>query len=244
MPPVPDSQLQQVTLADCLAKVGSTEQPRVVAAYWNAAEQAARAAACIKTGERLDALGNAVLRMSDSPAKTAAMLRVRSARLAAGADGVASRAALESYRAELTDAARQSLSAPWLTPVTAPHGGNYKTKIDALPRELSSSPGLRRMADRIDVLHDAIVLRAEAVVHGDAAIDAILDEFGRGRATAHMVVADVARQADETDALLAATTRYNLTIAGYALAVLPGGTPGETLVGALVVNRTAIASRP
>jgi hypothetical protein len=172
------------------------------------------------------------------------MLRVRSARLAAGADCKAAQAAMQSYRAELTAAAGQSLSDAGLTPSTAPHGGDYKTKIDSLPPELSKSPGLRRMADRIDVLHDAIVLRAEAVVQGDAAIDAILAEFSHGRATAHMVVDDVARQADETDALLAATTRYNLTIAGYALAVLPGGTPGETLVGALVVNRTAIASRP
>lgn len=37
----------------------------------------------------------------------------------------------------------------------------------------------------------------------------------------------------------AAATRYNDEIADYAMRLLPGETPSETLVGTLVVNRAA-----
>lgn len=238
-----DATSQRVTLAECLARVGSFEQQRVVTAYWNAAEQAARRAAWEKNLERLAALGQATLRLTDSPAKTAAMLRVRSNRLAAEAERLAAEAALTADRAALTEAVHASLAEPWLLPATSPHGGGYKTKVEALSASPAGSTEIRDAARRIDVLHAAIVLRAEAIVAGDEAADALIDEFARGRASVHTVLASCVRQADETDALLRATTRYNQTIADYALAVLPGGAPRDTLVGALVVDRSTIASR-
>jgi hypothetical protein len=233
-----------VSLADCLASVTTPEHAYVVEAYWSAAEQAARLTAWSVAAERLDALGQAVLRMSDSPAKTAAMLRVRSTRLAADAERLAARAALEAERAELTDAVHRPLNQPWLLPQTVPHGGGYQTKVEALPASYSQSPRVRKLAGNVDVLHETLQHRAEAVVQSEAATEALLQEFSSGRATSHTVTAAVRRQTRETEALLNVTTRYNLAIAGYALAVLPQGTPRDTLVGALVVNRTAVAGRP
>jgi hypothetical protein len=128
-------------------------------------------------------------------------------------------------------------------PETLPHGGGYKTKVEALPASLTKTSPVRHLASRIEVLHDTLQHRAEAVVHGETAAEATLARFGQGGRTAHTAVAAITRQARETDALLAVTTRYNLTIADYAIAVLPRGAPRDTLVGALVVNRTAVARK-
>jgi hypothetical protein len=233
-----------VSLSECLSEVSTPEHPQVLQAYWSAAEQAARLTAWSVAVERLDAIGQATLRMSDSPAKTAAMLRVRSTRLAADAERLTAQAALETHRAQLTQAVHRSLAKPWLMPQTLPHGGGYQTKVEALPASLGQLPQVRKLAGKIDVLHDALQFRAEAVVQSEAAADSLLSQFSGGNTTAHTVVEAVRRQTRETEALLAVTTRYNLAIAGYALAVLPQGTPRDTLVGALVVNRTAVAARP
>lgn len=126
---------------------------------------------------------------------------------------------------------------PWPRPTTLPHAGGYQTKVAELSPTVASRPRVQRCAARVPVLHEALQLRAEAVATADLATDAALAAYAESRAPIRTALAAVERQRSETADLLSLTTRYNLEIAEYALAVLPGSTPREALVSSLVINR-------
>jgi hypothetical protein len=241
---LPEAKTTTISLADCLSSVGPQDREAVLGSYWTAAELRARYRIWTQTAEQLEAMSQTTLRFGDSTAKMSAMLRVRSAKLAAEAERAAALADLEAVRCRLTDDVRRPLAGPWLLPDTLPHGGGYKMKLEALPTSLASLPQLQRPVRRIPMLHETLQLRAEAVVAADAAAESLTGRYAQQKTTAHTVLAAIERQARESVALLQTTTRYNLTIGDYALAVLPPTAPREMLVSAMVVDRNAVASRP
>lgn len=225
-----------ISLEDCLSQVSSAERPRVLAAYWSAAEQRARYRVWSQTMETLQRVGGS------NPS-------VQSALLAAEAERTTTLAALETARWRLTDELRRPLDEPWLLPNTLPHGGRYKTKPVAQSASSTSNSNTsnstsQRAAERLPSLYESLQWRVSAVLSARTAASSVVDRFASQQTTAHIALSAVDRQARETCELLNVTTRYNLAIADYALGVLPASTPKQELIGALVVGRNAVASRP
>ena len=130
-----------------------------------------------------------------------------------------------------------------MLPSTLPHAGGYQTKLDALPASLAGQRRVQDVAGRIAALHEILQQRAESVTAADAAAEGALQKYAAGQAPVRIALSAFDRQARATGALLETTTKYNLDIADYALAVLPGTAPDATLVGALVVHRNAAVGR-
>lgn len=220
-----------ISLDACLAKVSSHERTEVLATYWSAAEQRARYRAWAEAVETLGRVS------SSNP-------RVQSATLAAGAERFEALVALCRARMHLTELVQDSHDEPWLLPDTLPHGGRYDTKSAALAKTIAARPQLKRDVDRLPTLHETLQYRAEAVTAARSAAQSVVGRLGAQQTTPHVAIEAIERQAQETCELLKVTTRYNLTIADYALGVLPTTTPRDTLVSALVVGRNTVASRP
>ena len=169
------------------------------------------------------------------------MLEVHGARLAAQGSEREAAAELWAARWKLTDEMRKPLGETWLMTETLPHAGRYDTKLDTLSAESPLRKRLQTQADRIAVLHEVLQSRAEAVLLGDHASEQALQIYAAGRSAVAAPLDAFRRQTAASEALLAAATRYNDEIADYAMRLLPGETPSETLVGALVVNRAPAA---
>ena len=240
----PEPDVQPTALEECLRSGSTTTRLATVAAYWNAAECVARGRARTPTAARLESLGQAALRAGNTPAGGAAMLRIQTAKLAAEAERRADAVALLAARWHLTYLLGRPLSGPWAAPATLPHAGGYRTKVETLSASSAAPARWKRSAARIPVLHEGLQLRAESVLAGGAAADQAVAAFAEGRAAVGRTLEVVERGDDETCELLRRTTQYNVEIAEYALNVLPGATPRDTLVSTLVVPRATVVRRP
>ncbi len=240
----PEADVQPTALEECLRSGSTTTRLATVAAYWNTAESAARGRARMQTAARLESLGQSALRAGNTPAGGAAMLRIQTAKLAAEADRRADAVALLAARWHLTYVLGRPLSGPWAAPATLPHAGGYRTKVETLSASSATNARWKRTAARIPVLHEGLQLRAESVLAGGAAADQAVAAFVEGRAAVGRTLEVVDRGDVETCELLRRTTQYNVEIAEYALNVLPGATPRDTLVSTLVVPRATVVRRP
>lgn len=234
---LPQTKDQPLTLDQCMAGSAQNDRREIIQAYWRAAEQATRYRVWTQKLERLEALGQSVLQFRGQPAGSIAMLQVRAEKLSIEA---ARRTTLVDFAAAqwtLTNDTRRSLAGPWVIPSTPPHAGGYEAKLEGLPPAASSSARLQATAARIPKLHETMLYRADAVAAADAASDQALQKYAAGQTTIATALHALSREARTTHDLLATVTRYNLDIADYALAAVPGTAPRDALVGALVVDR-------
>lgn len=130
-----------------------------------------------------------------------------------------------------------------MQPATAPHWGAYRLKFDAQPQSLQHRWPVRQAAAVIPALTDNLLGRATVVVEADAARACVTADYRLGRRTAGDALACIAEQTRQTIAFLAVTTRYNLAIADYVLAVRSPGASGGELAGSLVVMPRAEGTR-
>ncbi|MBA4018803.1 MAG: hypothetical protein C0483_16670 [Pirellula sp.] len=237
----PDEAAVRVTLDQCLAGASGTSRRALIGAYWSTAEAAAVRTIWTQKVTQLSALAQGAMRFRESPAGAVAMLEVHGARLAAQSAEREATAELWAARWKLTDEMRKPLGETWLMTETLPHAGRYDTKLESLSAESPMRKRLQPQADRIAVLHEILQSRAEAVLLGDHASEQALQIYSAGRSAVAAPLDAFRRQTVSSEALLAAATRYNDEIADYAMRLLPGETPSETLVGALVVNRSPAA---
>ncbi len=237
----PEEAAVRVTLDQCLAEASGTSRRALIGAYWSTAEAAAVRTVWSQKVTQLGALAQSAMRFRESPAGAVAMLEVHGARLAAQGSEREAAADLWAARWKLTDEMRKPLGETWLMTETLPHAGRYDTKLETLSAESPLRKRLQTHADRIAVLHEVLQSRAEAVLLGDHASEQALQIYAAGRSAVAAPLDAFRRQTAASEALLAATTRYNDEIADYAMRLLPGETPSETLVGALVVNRSPAA---
>ena len=237
----PEETAVRVTLDQCLAGASGTSRRALIDAYWSTAEAAAVRTIWTQKVTQLGALAQSAMRFRESPAGAVAMLEVHGARLAAQGSEREAAAELWAARWKLTDEMRKPLGETWLMTETLPHAGRYDTKLDTLSAESPLRKRLQTQADRIAVLHEVLQSRAEAVLLGDHASEQALQIYAAGRSAVAAPLDAFRRQTAASEALLAAATRYNDEIADYAMRLLPGETPSETLVGALVVNRAPAA---
>jgi len=234
---VPTTNDQPLTLDQCMAGSEQADRREIIQAYWRAAEQATRYRVWTQKLERLDVLGQSVLQFRGQPAGNIAMLQVRAEKLSIEAARRTTLVDLANAQWTLTNDTRRSLAGPWIIPSTPPHAGSYEAKVEGLPPAASSSPRLQATAARIPKLHETILYRAEAVAAADAASDQVLQKYAAGQTSIATALHALSREARTTHDLLATVTRYNLDIAEYALAAVPGTAPRDALVGALVVDR-------
>lgn len=220
-----------ISLAACLAKVSSERRTEVLAVYWFAAEQRAKYRTWAQAHDTLNGVS------PQSPLQASAVL-------AALAERTEAAIRLNYARVRLMECIGHSLEETWLTPETLPHGGRYDTKADALKERINADPRLQHDVERIAALYDMLQWRAEAVSSARTAAQGTVSRARQQQTPSHIPLQAVEREARETCELLETTTRYNLAIADYALAVLPTTAPRDTLVSALVVGRNAVASRP
>ncbi len=237
----PEEAAVRVTLDQCLAEASGTSRRALIDAYWSTAEAAAVRTIWTQKVTQLGALAQSAMRFRESPAGAVAMLEVHGARLAAQGSEREAAAELWAARWKLTDEMRKPLGETWLMTETLPHAGRYDTKLESLSAESPLRKRLQTQADRIAVLHEVLQSRAEAVLLGDHASEQALQIYAAGRSAVAAPLDAFRRQTAASEALLAAATRYNDEIADYAMRLLPGETPSETLVGALVVNRSPAA---
>jgi len=125
----------------------------------------------------------------------------------------------------------------WPRAATAPHSGDYLLKLDAQPRGLRESWPVRRLAAEIPVLCENVRQRAAAVIEADAARALSAAKYRQGAESASEAVKTLDEQTRQTLALADVLAEYNLSIADYALAVLPPTTPADKLAEALVVKQ-------
>jgi len=235
--PAAEPAAQSVELKACLAGLSGADRRRLIEAYWLAAEKAAEYQVLAYQLNRLESLIATAFRRRDEPLGAEAMLQLRAAELAAQADLLHAELDLKDAQFELTRRAGRPLDRPWLLPVTIPHAGPYRLKLEAQPREVAESWPVRRLAAMIPSLCDGLEDRAAAVVQADTARAVATAGYESGRQPIGSVIASIQRQTEETLAFLETLTQYNQAIADYALAVLPSTTPAAQLAGALVVTR-------
>jgi hypothetical protein len=234
---LPTSKDQPATLDQCMAGSASADRREIIQAYWRAAEQATRYRVWTQKLERLDVLGQSVLQFRGQPAGSIAMLQVRAEKLSAEAARRTTLVDLAFAQWTLTNDTRRSLAGPWIMPSTPPHAGSYEAKLEGLPPAAVATARLQATAARIPKLHETMLYRADAVAAADAASDQALQKYAAGQTTIATALHALGREARTTNDLLATVTRYNLDIADYALAAVPGTAPRDALVGALVVDR-------
>jgi len=234
---LPTSKDQPATLDQCMAGSAPADRREIIQGYWRAAEQATRYRVWTQMLERLDVLGQSVLQFRGQPAGNIAMLQVRAEKLSIEAARRTTLVDLASAQWTLTNDTRRSLAGPWIMPSTPPHAGSYEAKLEGLPPAAVATARLQATAARIPKLHETMLYRADAVAAADAASDQALQKYAAGQTTIATALHALGREARTTNDLLATVTRYNLDIADYALAAVPGTAPRDALVGALVVDR-------
>ena len=123
----------------------------------------------------------------------------------------------------------------WPHASTSPHGGRYDLKLDSQPQAVTQSAVIQNLSVALPGQHAALEDRADAIVRLDAERGEAADAFAAARRIdLSRALEFIDRQAEESVAFLSALTRYNLSIAQYALTVL--GPTDPDLAGALVVK--------
>lgn len=218
----------------------SSQREQLIAAYWRAREFATRRHLLDEAVVQLESLTPLALAAGSQPGGAGQLLVLRATQSAARADLLATQIAelTESWR--LTVALGRPLDQPWLNPISTPHAGRYRTRVD----ELSPTPALRQMAAEIDQLHEKLVAESAAVIESDETRSAATADYAKTRGDVRDVLGAVASELNASLTLLADVTRYNDTIARYALGVLPAGSPASLAASTMISAPATSASKP
>ena len=230
------SQGTAVSLADALSAVPAGDWRALLASYWHCRQQIAAWQTLSQEIEQLRALQPVALRRREDAGAADAMLRLRTAQLAASAAADVAKTGILAAQFDLAMLLRRPLDRPWPWPVTSPHAGGYRLKLDAQPATLLQAAYVRQLVGMLPKRHEAVQGHANAVIAADAARVAVLAECEAGERRLSDAVAAVRRLSSETLAFLEAQSHYNVQFADYALAVAPSGVPASVLARALVVQ--------
>lgn len=227
-----------LSLEQYLALVQPADRRRAVEVYWLAREQAARCQVASDQIDQLAALYPLVLQAVRRPGGAEAMLDLRAWQQAAQADLLENQMLLWARRMDLaTLLGRAGNPKDWPMPATPPHGGRYETKLDSQPQTLAHSVALQHLATTVPGLYAALEDRAEAIIRLDGQRGLPIGVFEKERyADLWDALALIDRQAVESQAFLSTLTRYNSSIADYALAILPPTISPVELTASLVVQ--------
>jgi hypothetical protein len=225
------------SLTDALAATAGPDKRALIQTYWRGREQVAAAQVAAQEAELLKSLEAAVLALSAQPGGAEAMLRLRTYQFSADAAQQEAAVGVLSAQFDLAQFMRRPPGGPWPWPVTPPHAGGYRLKLDAQPGAVQQASLIRQVSKAIPARQEILQKYADAVVAADAARVELVLGFEQGRRPVADAVAAVRQLSSETLAFLDAQAQYNIQFADYVLAVAPPGTPDATLAGVLVVNR-------
>jgi hypothetical protein len=224
-------------LEDALAATAGPEKRTLIQAYWRGREQVAAAQVVAQEAELLRSVETAVLALHTQPGGAEAMLRLRTARLSADAAQDEAAVGILSAQFDLAQLMRRPLDRPWPWPVTPPHAGGYRLKLDEQSSVVQQATLVRQVTKAIPARQEILQKHADAVVAADAARVEIVLGLEQGHRPVSQAVAAVRQLSTETLAFLDAQTQYNVQFADYVMTVAPPGTPDATLAGVLVVSR-------
>jgi hypothetical protein len=224
-----------VTLLDVLQNANAAgNRLDAIRGFWRTRELAAREHVLDDVMVQIEAI-EALTEMVDAHPDAAAALVLHGAAASARADLVATQIARLVAQWQLTLALGGHLDQPWLAPVTTPHGGRYRPKAESAGTEAPAN----EPAQWIGQLHGLLTTQAAAVVELDRSRADQLANYVAHGGDVRKVLLAIGEGTEQTLALLSTVTRYNQQIAQYALSVLPAGTPAESLMAAMVTNRSA-----
>ncbi|HVX15868.1 MAG TPA: hypothetical protein VHC22_32090 [Pirellulales bacterium] len=223
------------TLADALSASTGFDRRTVIQAYWQVCEQAAAWHVTKQEIDLLHALESAALRTRSDPAGPVAMLYLRTAQLAAQAASEECAAGLLNAQFGLAQLMRRPLDGKWPLPVTPPHAGGYRLKLDAQPTPVLQSSTVRQIAAALPLQHEALQAHADAVVAADAArVEAVIG-CENGKRPLLDAITSVRYLSGESLAFLDVQMNYNLWFSQYVLTVAPPSISDSALAGVLVV---------
>lgn len=223
-------------LIDALNASAGLDRRAVIQAYWRTCEELAALEVTRQASELLRTLESAALRLRQQPGGAEAMLHLHTSQLAAQAAIEECMVGLLNAQFGLAQLMRRPLEGPWPLPITAPHAGGYRLKLDAQPATLLQNSAVRQTATTLPLEHEVLQARANAVVDADASrVETVLG-VEAGQRSLNEAIDTVQYLVEETLAFLGIQTTYNLDFADYVLAVAPPGTSDATLANVLVVS--------
>ncbi|MEN6557898.1 MAG: hypothetical protein ABFC54_06935 [Thermoguttaceae bacterium] len=234
---LPEGLGRPMSLADCVGRATETDRQATIESYWRLRQRTAAYQAMTQQEELLEELAPMALERRVASTGAAEMLRLEAAQRAARAATREAHAALLGAQYDL--ASHIGLTddpGAWPVPTTVPHSGGYALRLDAQPRSVVESWPIRRLTTEIPTLGEAAQRQASAVVEADAVRAANMDRYRAASVSIDPSLKDIARQTQQTLALLETLTDYNRAIAEYALTVLPASSPSNRLVAALVIQ--------
>ena len=157
---------EAVDLEDCLDSVAGAKRRALIEAYWEASLRVAEFQVHRVRVAFLAELAKAVTLGPVGPPDDRAKLSV--AQLDAKANLLEAEERLLEAQYELTDRCGRSLAEPWLVPKTLPHAGDYRLHFESMPRQLTESWSVRRLAAIIPVLSRSLQDRAAGVIRADS----------------------------------------------------------------------------
>jgi hypothetical protein len=226
------------SLAECLSQAQPAMRRDVIAAYWNAREAVATYQVLNDEANELATLAQAVTRIRNARGGPEAAIRLQSLRRTVKAALYDAEIAMHMSQFELTRLCGGRLDGDWVLPETSPHGGRYLLRLDDQPQDLVAARRLDQLGLLVKVLHEQMEDHAGTVVYADSARATALRNPSAGPAAFDAAMALIERQATHTVFFLRATTKYNLAIADYVMAVLPEDVPAQKLASALVLTRS------
>lgn len=234
---LPRDRGRETSLAECLSLAQSNLRRDVIAAYWNASEATAVYQVLADEANDLTALAQEATRIRNARGGPEAVVRLQAIRRTVNAALYDAEIAMQMAQFELTRLCGGRLDGDWMLPDTAPHGGRYLLRLNEQPEQVVLARRLDQLGLLVKVLHEQMEDHAGTVVYADSARATALRDPGAGPDAFDAAMALIERQAAHTVFFLRATTKYNLAIADYVLAVMPENVPAEKLVAALVLTR-------
>jgi len=152
----------------------------------------------------------------------------------AKADLAEARAELVAAQQELVDLVRLPVTEPLPWPVDRPLATPYETHFDAIFAARPATGRIRAIDRMLPSKHEAIEVRAAAVVAARKALQMAEADHAKGKRPIEAVIAAHEATAVQQREFLAATRAYNLDIAEYAMAVADASVPDDRFVSMLI----------
>jgi hypothetical protein len=232
---LPPENGRPIPLGECLRTVPPGQRRAMIAAYWQAGEQAARCHVLSEQVDQLTALGALAVTMRDRPGMAEAGVRLQAVRRAARAAMIDAQGGLLSAEFQLTQAAGHPLEDVWLVPETPPASQHE------LPATAAGGRASPRWAEIVDLQRSRLGDLADAVIEADAGRAALGSQREQPATADEAAPLDemiwaVTHQTRDTLSFLRGLTEYNLAVADYALAALPATiTPDELAKRLLII---------
>ena len=198
----------------------------ITQAYWKVSSAFASVRFCTEAVQRLELIApggdphdRAVLDVAVAEAK---------------ADLAEARAQLVATQQELVDLIRLpvSESAPW--PVDRPLATPYQTHFAVIFSNRPATGRIRAIDRMLPSKHEAIEVRAAAVIAARTALDMAETDHAKGNRPIESVASAQAALAAQQREFLIATLAYNMDIAEYAMAVADPTIPDDRFVSMLI----------